>query len=215
MRTLPALSLLLAVAAPAQTTQQPVRAVTDPGVITTRQTITPAGIPLVFQGRTYGAAFTPDGRGLWVLNQTQVYEIDWRSGRILANLPHNGAAAYQGIVTSGGKPFVAVTARRGNPGLFVMNGSKLEPLAANLGKHNLGGPGVGADRGGGPGQQQGRQSDVLESGDHDRVGNKNLQTRSSGANPGLSIDLTQECREKRTSRWAFICPNCLSDPRRG
>lgn len=143
MRTLPALSLLLAVAAPAQTTQQPVRAVTDPGVITTRQTITPAGVPLVFQGRNYGAAFTPDGRGLWVLNQTQVYEIDWRSGRILANLPHNGAAAYQGIVTSGGRPFVAVTARRGNPGLFVVNGSKLAPLAANLGKHNLGGPGVG------------------------------------------------------------------------
>ena len=34
----------------AQTVEQPSRSVTDPGIVTTRQAITPAGVPSVFQG---------------------------------------------------------------------------------------------------------------------------------------------------------------------
>ena len=33
-----------------QTIEQPSRSVTDPGIVTTRQAITPAGVPSVFQG---------------------------------------------------------------------------------------------------------------------------------------------------------------------
>ena len=41
----------------AQTHEKPVRSVTDPGVVTTRQTITPAGVQTIFDGRVYGVAF--------------------------------------------------------------------------------------------------------------------------------------------------------------
>ena len=49
----------IAVAGPAgaQTVDRPLRAVSDPGVITTRQAITPAGVQTVFDGRVNGAAF--------------------------------------------------------------------------------------------------------------------------------------------------------------
>ncbi|MEY3284415.1 MAG: hypothetical protein RIR86_2428, partial [Acidobacteriota bacterium] len=41
----------------AQTVDQPARAVTDPGVVTTRQNITPAGVQSIFDGRVYGLSF--------------------------------------------------------------------------------------------------------------------------------------------------------------
>ena len=66
----PIILILTTLTLQAQTTDKPLRAVTDPGVITTRQSITPAGIPLVFKGRVYGSAFTPKG-DLWVLNATR------------------------------------------------------------------------------------------------------------------------------------------------
>ncbi|WP_321471773.1 alkaline phosphatase family protein [uncultured Paludibaculum sp.] len=147
MANFPRLTLLsaslLCAAAFAQTKERPVRAVTDPGVITTRQSITPAGIPLVFQGKLYGVSFGKDDSEIWVLNQTQLYEVDWRSGRILANLAHNATPAYQGLVTHQGKAYLAATPRRGNPGLFTPRGSQVETFAANLGKHNAGGLGLG------------------------------------------------------------------------
>ncbi|MGC4048884.1 MAG: SMP-30/gluconolactonase/LRE family protein [Paludibaculum sp.] len=130
----------------AQTKERPVRAVTDPGVITTRQSITPAGIPLVFQGKVYGVAFGKDDSGIWILNQTQLYQVDWRSGRILSNIAHNSTPAYQGLLTHEGSPYVAATVRRGNPGLFSLSGGQLRPLSANLGKHNAGGLGYGGGR---------------------------------------------------------------------
>jgi hypothetical protein len=49
--------LLITALAAAQTAETPVRAVTDSGVVTTRQAITPAGTQAVFQGRVYGLAF--------------------------------------------------------------------------------------------------------------------------------------------------------------
>ncbi|MBN9663049.1 MAG: hypothetical protein J0H49_32925 [Acidobacteria bacterium] len=137
---------LLCAAVFGQTKERPVRAVTDPGVITTRQSITPAGIPLVFQGKVYGVAFGKEDAEIWVLNQTQLYQVDWRSGRILSNLAHNSTPAYQGLVTHQGTPYVAGTVKRGNPGLFAVNGGQLQPLAANLGKHNAGGLGYGGGR---------------------------------------------------------------------
>ena len=48
---------VFAVALLSQGAQPPVRAVTDPGVITTRQGITPAGVQSVFDGRVFGITF--------------------------------------------------------------------------------------------------------------------------------------------------------------
>src|SRR5437899_950378 len=52
----------------AQTPEKTLRAVTDPGVVTTRQGITPAGVQTVFSGRVYGVSFGEDENEVWVLN---------------------------------------------------------------------------------------------------------------------------------------------------
>lgn len=57
----------LAAIAPAgaQTVEQPLRAVSDPGIITTRQAITPAGVQTVFDGRVFATTFG-EGNVLWL-----------------------------------------------------------------------------------------------------------------------------------------------------
>lgn len=65
--------------------KDPVRAVTDPGVVTTRQAITPAGVPMVFDGRVHGVTFGKSATDLWVLNATRLYRLDWRANKILGS----------------------------------------------------------------------------------------------------------------------------------
>ncbi len=87
----------------AQTPERPVRAVTDPGVITTRQMITPAGIQTVFEGRVYGVAFGASASEVWVLNarqrntQAQVFKLDWATNKIQSRVPLNESPGLQGI----------------------------------------------------------------------------------------------------------------------
>lgn len=80
-----------------QTAEQPARAVTDPGVVTTRQTITPAGVPSIFQGRVYGVAFGASPDDLWVLNAGHIYQLDWRRNRIGTRIKVPGTPGLQGI----------------------------------------------------------------------------------------------------------------------
>ena len=87
----------------AQTSDRPVRSVTDPGVITTRQMITPAGIQTVFEGRVYGVAFGASPSEVWVLNarqrntQAQVFRLDWAANKVLGRLPLNENPGLQGL----------------------------------------------------------------------------------------------------------------------
>jgi len=60
-------ALLAAPAVCDETAGGPVRALTDPGVITTRQQITPAGVQSQFEGAVYGAIFDRDRSLVWVL----------------------------------------------------------------------------------------------------------------------------------------------------
>ncbi len=80
----------------AQTVERPVRAVTDPGVVTTRQGITPAGVPSVFQGRVYGVQFRSESE-IQVLTGAGVYRMDWRQNRVLRHTEMKGRAGIQAI----------------------------------------------------------------------------------------------------------------------
>jgi len=73
------------------------RTVSDPGVGTTHQAITPAGLQSVFNGRVYGVAFgkTPDE--LWVLHAGEISLVDWRANKSIARIPFQGAAGLGGI----------------------------------------------------------------------------------------------------------------------
>jgi len=75
----------------------PVRAFPDPGVITTRQEITPAGILSVFEGAVYGATFDRDPNVIWVLTANQLIEVNWRSNRVVQRIPVRGNPGIQGL----------------------------------------------------------------------------------------------------------------------
>jgi DNA-binding beta-propeller fold protein YncE len=81
----------------AQRADQPVRQVTDPGVITTRQSITPAGVPAVFEGRVYGVDFGRDPGEVWVATASHVLRIDWRENKVLSSVPLGGTPGLQSL----------------------------------------------------------------------------------------------------------------------
>ena len=89
--------LALATFAFGQTSDAPRRAVTDPGVVTTRQSITPAGVPMVFEGRVYGVAFGKSDADLWILTAGAVIGADWRQNRVFARLHLERNPGFQGI----------------------------------------------------------------------------------------------------------------------
>jgi YVTN family beta-propeller protein len=73
------------------------RVIKDPGVITTRQAITPAGLQSVFNGRVYGVAFGKTSSEVWVLHAREVTLVDWRANKALAHIAFEGAAGLGGI----------------------------------------------------------------------------------------------------------------------
>ncbi len=100
-----------------QTADKPVRSVTDPGVVTTRQAITPAGAQSIFEGRVYGVAFGASSSEIFVLNaaqrsaRAQVVRLDWAANRVLARTPMQENPGLQGIVFDQvtGQPLVSAT----------------------------------------------------------------------------------------------------------
>jgi YVTN family beta-propeller protein len=121
-----------------QTLNKPVRNVTDPGIITTRQAITPAGVPSVFQGRVYGAAWASD-TDLWVLHASDLYRLDWQKNEIRERVAHGGAPGPQAIHydAPSGTLFAANAARSGSgpvkARLASLRNSNLTVAAEGLG----------------------------------------------------------------------------------
>lgn len=161
-----ALSLgLAAVALQSQEPRQPVRGVSDPGVITTGQTITPAGVQSVFEGRVYGITFGATDADVWVLtgrnraSRPEVYHLDWLENRTRGRWDVEGAAALQGIVFDPARksPLVGVTVPAKAAGnrsggavqLLRIEGERLVPLAADLGLHLAGAPALARREAGG------------------------------------------------------------------
>jgi|GEM_PF-5035252 hypothetical protein len=97
MRTLATITVIGLSLAFCQTYERQVRSVTDPGTVTTRQAITPAGVPAVFNGRVYGVAFGKSSSELWVLTATHVYRLDWQANRVLESIEHGSIPGLQGI----------------------------------------------------------------------------------------------------------------------
>ncbi len=78
--------------------QKPVRSVSDPGVVTTRQSITPAGVPAIFSTKVHGVSFGRDASEVWVLTANSIYRMDWRANKVLEQVALKGTAGLQGIV---------------------------------------------------------------------------------------------------------------------
>jgi YVTN family beta-propeller protein len=86
------------VSALAQSVDQPLRSVTDPGTITTRQAISPAGVQTVFKGRVQGVQFGKAGE-LFVITRTHLYRLDWLENRVISRheLGRAGVAGLRGL----------------------------------------------------------------------------------------------------------------------
>jgi DNA-binding beta-propeller fold protein YncE len=131
----------------AQTADHPLHAVSDPGVVTTRQAITPAGVPTVFQGRVYGVAFGKTSSDLWVANASRLYRLDVKSSSIAENIATGGQPGLQGITfdPATNRPLIVVNTRR-QIGVYTPSqvppreggDSKLVPIVENLGQNVAG-----------------------------------------------------------------------------
>ena len=118
----------------AQTVEQPVRSVTDPGMVTTRQAITPAGVPTVFQGRVYGVVFGKSESELWVLHANRIYRLDWLRNTVLNSVPFKGRPGLQGIAfDSHSERAIAAVAPPSGVELHSTDGTTSRLLAGKLG----------------------------------------------------------------------------------
>jgi YVTN family beta-propeller protein len=149
-----------AATAHAQTIDKPVRGVTDPGVITTRQGITPAGVQSVFDGRVYGMTFGATADELWVLtgrtrgNKPQLYRLDWKQNAVRDRWELEGTPGLQGLAFDPVRksPLVSLTATPRAAGsraggavrVLAHDGTSFAPIVQDLGLHLAGGPAISA-----------------------------------------------------------------------
>ncbi|MBL9199576.1 MAG: bifunctional YncE family protein/alkaline phosphatase family protein [Opitutaceae bacterium] len=70
-----------------------VRNVADPGVVVTRQAITPAGVQSVFDTRVYAVAFGTQPGEVWALGATRLICLDWRANRVVRSFSLGAAPA--------------------------------------------------------------------------------------------------------------------------
>jgi len=69
----------------------------DPGVVTTRQGITPAGVPTVFTGKVHGVAFGATPEEVIVLGATHLYRMDWKANRVIEQTLLDGGPGMQSV----------------------------------------------------------------------------------------------------------------------
>ncbi len=134
------LSVLCATPILAQEKFDPVRNVTDPGVVVTRQAITPAGVQSVFDGRVYAVAFGAEPDEVWALSASRLIALDWRANRLLTSLPI-GTAGEPPVRQRADDPevnaSVAFTGKPGIQGLAVDSQDRPYLTAANAGDVRL------------------------------------------------------------------------------
>jgi YVTN family beta-propeller protein len=135
-----ALSLLLAFPLLAQPQDAPVRGVTDPGTVTTRQSITPAGVQAVFQGRVYGVTFGADAGEIYVLQAKGIYRMDWQANRMLSLAGLKGRMGLQGICynPAAKNALAAYADAGGRVHLAATSSNSSAAVGANIGKTNAG-----------------------------------------------------------------------------
>jgi YVTN family beta-propeller protein len=125
-------------------TGAPVRSVTDPGVVTTRQAITPAGVPTVFEGRVYGVTFGRDASELWVASASKLYQLDWKANRVLESVALTGTPGLQGIRFDevAGRPLLSAARRvsgsHARAELYSAEAGKLSAIGGELGDYIVG-----------------------------------------------------------------------------
>jgi YVTN family beta-propeller protein len=151
-------AVVLAVSGLAQSTNMPVRAVTDPGVVPTRQQITPAGTQTVFAGRVYGVTFGKTDDEIYVLSgaeKSPLYQIAWKQNRIERIFHSDARAGIQGIAWDAARQRVLVSVtqttmrngkRQAEVKLMSPSNGELTTIADGLGLNAVGGLSIAEGR---------------------------------------------------------------------
>ena len=126
-------------------------------MVTTRQTITPAGVPTIFDGRVFGVAFGASSSTVFALtgrgrnSQTQVFQLDWAANKILSRAGFSETPGLQGVIFDSlkGRAFVSATLTgkgaktpKGQARMLAVNGDTVSVLADDLGEHLTGAPAI-------------------------------------------------------------------------
>lgn len=135
----------------------PVASVVDPGIIPSRQTITPAGLQSIFESRVYGVAFGENGDSIYAATAGQkgsyVYQINLKTNQMMGVMNAAASPGMQGLIydpvsrtpllsglSGGGK-------QKGSAGQLVqLSGGKGTVLADGVGSHQVAGIGVGRSK---------------------------------------------------------------------
>jgi DNA-binding beta-propeller fold protein YncE len=130
--------VLTSAALAAQRDADPVRSVIDPGVVVTRQNVTPAGMQSIFDGRVYGVAFGANPAEVWALSATRLVCLDWRANRVVTSIPLGLKPGLQALACDGtGRTFLTVGDAKDARLLCVENGV-LRIVARGLGAYPTG-----------------------------------------------------------------------------
>src|SRR5262245_46152300 len=152
------LSIGFVTSASGQLPNSPVRSVLDPGVVTTRQQVTPAGTQTVFSGRVYGVTFGKTESEIYVLTgaeKSPLYQIDWKQNRIEKIFHDDARSGIQGVVwdAEGQRPLVSAIKpatvngkREQQVMLMTASNGELQPVGGKLGLFAAGGISVASNK---------------------------------------------------------------------
>jgi YVTN family beta-propeller protein len=194
------------------TAARPVNSVVDPGVIPSRQAITPAGLQSVFESRVFGITFGENGDSIYaaVLGQkgTDVYQIDLKTNQMVTVLSAGASAGLQGLAydTVGHAPLlsgiVGSGKRQESTGqLVTFSGTNSRVVAADLGTHQMGGVSAGLSR-----NAQGRRLAVVALTFNDQAAIIDLDTKEvvfrvkTGVAP-FAVAVSQDSSVAWGSNW--------------
>ena len=135
----------------------PVNSVVDPGVIPSRQAITPAGLQSIFESRVFGVAFGEKGESIYaaVLGQkgTNVYQIDLKTNQMTAVFTADASSGMQGLTydPTSQSPLLSGMAGNGkrqesSGQLVEVTGKNSTVIAEGLGTHQIGGVSAGLSK---------------------------------------------------------------------
>jgi len=130
--------LLLTAALAAAGEPVPVRNVTDPGVVVTRQATTPAGVQSVLEGRVYGVVFGATAEEIWALGAKHLVGLNWRQNRVVASVPLTGKPGLQGVAWDGAGRVLVASGSAKEVRLQSVESGKARPVADNLGTNTPG-----------------------------------------------------------------------------